>query len=402
MSHQKYLQIPASGDQNDNIELTEVSNNQTFRDEEDIHDDFDGEVGSYDSDGDDDGDFDDEFDDESDGESKTNTRPISGGHARLPMELIEEHLLWNVYNRWEEPNSLSLAVTTFVFIPMILLWMYGAFEFVGKWWAIWILVLHLQMRLSISLWYIRATSTVSFDRRRSLRLWCSVVTIFEVAMCGIVYPIICRSLTDAFFSDVDGTTVIEWTSEIQFMLVGIMMGWLVVMLRCCIGLPCVAIRCVRYAYPDVYREWRPTFWTPFGEEGTLSDGTRYKLHSVFRFFNIIVFGVNLICVLSFISHFGPWPPGLSLPEDCDSLDSTECALPFPSFHHMKLDTSSPTGWRVDLKGMPPLRGGIPFRPKFLDELDGFSTSKSIKCMRLGKDNDVCHPYTIYNSYLLLK
>jgi hypothetical protein len=51
---------------------------------------------------------------------------------------------------------------------------------------------------------------------------------------------------------------------------------------------------------------------------------------------------------------------------------------------MKPDTSSHTGWRVDLKGMPPLRGGIPFHPKFLNELDGFSTSKFWNCLCVGK------------------
>jgi hypothetical protein len=29
---------------------------------------------------------------------------------------------------------------------------------------------------------------------------------------------------------------------------------------------------------------------------------------------------------------------------------------------------------VNLRGLPPLRGGIPFHPRFLNELDGFSTS----------------------------
>jgi hypothetical protein len=379
MNHQKYLQVPADGDQNENtIELTEVSQNQLFEDDDDddhiLPGEFDDETGSYDSNYDD---ADEDYDDsESYGENQTSERVVVAGHARLPMELIEEHLMWNVYNRWEEPNLLSLVVTAFFLMPTLLLWIYGTFEFVGKWWSIWILVLHLQMRLSISAWYIRGTSTVSFAHRRSLRLLCSAATLFEVAMCGFVYPIACKILTEVFFRDIDGTIVIEWTKEIRFMIAGVLMGWLVVLLRCCIGLRCIAIRTMKSMYPDLYREWRPTFWTPLGEEGSLTDGTRYKLYSTFRLLNLFVFGVNLICILSLVSHFGPGPSGISLPENCDGLDHTECALPFPSFHHMKPDTSSPTGWRVDLKGMPPLRGGIPFHMKFLNELDGFSTSKS--------------------------
>jgi len=361
MNHQAYSKVNADGDEKENIiELTGLSQDQSVEDE------FDDEGENDD---------DDDYDDDGDGRQNKN-RFVPAGHTRIPMNLIEEQLLWNVFNRWEEPNLLSVVVTTFFLIPTLILWMYGTFEFVGKWWSIWILILHLQMRLSISAWYIKSTFTVSFAHRRSLRILCSAMTLFEVGMCGVAYPIICKILTEAFFRDIDENIVVEWTNEVRFMQVGVLMGWLVVILRCCIGLPCLAIRTLKYTNPDSYREWRPIFWTPFGEEGSLDDGPRFKLYSTFRFLNLFVFGVNLICLLSFVSHFGPWPPGISLPENCDSLDDTECALPFPSFHHMKPDRTSPTGWRVDLKGMPPLRGGIPFHPKFLNELDGFSTSKS--------------------------
>jgi hypothetical protein len=65
--------------------------------------------------------------------------------------------------------------------------------------------------------------------------------------------------------------------------------------------------------------------------------------------------------------------------DCDPLDPTECALPFPSFHHMVPDSTTETGWRVHLqaKVLPPLRGGLKIHPGFLNELDGFSTMAPI-------------------------
>jgi hypothetical protein len=131
--------------------------------------------------------------------------------------------------------------------------------------------------------------------------------------------------------------------------------------------------------PDSHREWRPTFWIPCGggggeDDASFDDTSRNRLYQTFRVINILMLGVNGVCALSAASHFGPWPM-YSLPEDCDNLDETECALPFPSFHHMKVDLDTPTGWRVNLKGLPPLRGGLPFHPRFLNELDGFSTSE---------------------------
>lgn len=318
-----------------------------------------------------------EFNDEPRGDGTT---PVATGHERDPMETIEEHLLWNVFNRWEEPNLLSLTVTTFFVIPTLVMWMYGAFEFAGKWWAIWIMVFHLQVRLLVSMWYIKSASTVSFKHRKVLRLLCSVVTLFEVTF-GAVYPLVCKVLTELFFRDVDGTIVTEWKAEVRFLVTGVVLGWMVVVLRCCIGLPCLVIRVIKYKNPDIYREWRPIYWTPLGEEGSLQDGTRKDLYSLFWYGNQLAFALNFICILSLISHFGPWPAAVALPEHCDLLDTTECMLPFPSYHHMKVDEYSPTGWKVDLKGLPPLRGGIPFHLNFLNELDGFSTSKFLQLLQ---------------------
>jgi hypothetical protein len=362
-------------DNDNDIELTGLP----YFDETEISDDAfqDDQNDDYDENDDDDEDEDEEEEDDDDNDDGPYTK-----HNRIPLEMIEEQLLWNVFNRWEEPQLLSLVVTTLFLIPTLILWMYGIFEFVGKIWSIWILVLHLQFRLSISVWYIKSTysTTVPYVHRRSLRIICSIMTILEVILCGIVYPAIGYILTETFFRDIDETIIIDWTKEVRYIRIGIVMGWLVVFSRCFVGITCLAIRTVKRMSPDSYREWRPTYWTPYNngvEEGSLDERTRHRLYSTFRFLNILVFGVNLICILSLLSHFGPWPPKLSLiPENCDSMDDTECALPFPSFHHMKVDTTSRTGWRVNLKGMPLLRGGIPLRPRFLDELDGFSTSKS--------------------------
>lgn len=291
---------------------------------------------------------------------------------RFNLDVLEEQLLWNVWNRWEEPALLSITVTTILLLPTLVVWLYGAFAFVGRFWSLWIFVLPLQFRMWLSLWYIRSLSAVSFKHRQRLRILCSLMTVVEVVFL-LVYHALGKVLTEAFFRDADGSVVVEWEREVRFLRIATMMSWLVILSRCAIGLPCIAVRSLKHFYPDTYREWRPTFWTP-GRDESLSDATRTSLQWIFRGFIIVVLGVHLVCILSAASHFGPWPL-YHLPETCDPLDETECGLPFPSFHHMEEDPTSNTGWRVHLRGLPPLRGGIPFHPRFLNDLDGFSTSE---------------------------
>jgi hypothetical protein len=298
--------------------------------------------------------------------------PIIIPDQQFCSDVLEEQLFWNVWNRLEEPALLSVTVTTFLLLPTLILWMYGVFAFVGRFWSIWIFVWPLQFRISLSSWYIKSISNVAFKHRRSLRILCSLMTLLEVIVL-MAYHAIGKILLEAFFRDADGSIVSEWDKEVRFLRLATTMSWIVILSRCCVGLPCIAVRILKYFNPDTYRQWRPTFWTP-NSDGSLSDSTRERLYWSFRGFNILVLGVHIVCMLSAASHFGPWPSSFSFPEDCDPLDDHECALPFPSFHHMREDSSSATGWRVNLRGLPPLRGGIPFHPRFLNELDGFSTS----------------------------
>jgi hypothetical protein len=54
-------------------------------------------------------------------------------------------------------------------------------------------------------------------------------------------------------------------------------------------------------------------------------------------------------------------------------DMTECCLPFPSFHHMRSDSNTVTGWRVNLSGteLPPLRGAFTWILSYLFESTGW-------------------------------
>ena len=316
-----------------------------------------------------------EFVDDEDEEEPNNYR-----RTRHSLETLEGHLLWNSWNRWEEPCLLSILVTGILVLPTLGLWMYGSYVFAGRLWAMWIFVLHLHLRFSTASWYIESMTIINFEKRKSLRLVCSVVTCLECLLCGFVYPLVGNVLVENFFRDMDGTFVLEWVGAVRFLRTAMFLGWIIVGLRILVGLGSLSIRFLKTWWnPSENREWRPTFWTPRGLEA-MGDTTRYRLQLTFTVIKRLVLGLNIFCILSAISHFGPWPMSLQIyssPSACDPLDNTECALPFPSFHHMTRDSSTKTGWRVRLKGLPPLRGGIPFHPTFLNDLDGFSTMAPI-------------------------
>lgn len=349
-------------DGDDDIELTDLtsedvlrgSNDDEFRDEDDEDEDDVGRVARR---------------------SANGNKQAVGGESRLPdLSFLEEQLLWGVWNRWEEPCLPSIGITAIFVVPLLIGWSIFVYHvFTGRFWSVWVFVLHLQLRLATSSWYVKSTTTIGFQNRRLLRGVCSALTLLEVILCGFVYPATASGVMEALFRDVDGDWVSEWRTQVRILRIFRSLGFLVVFFRVVVGLAALTVRAAKYLYPDTYREWRPTFMA----KENLADATHKRLYRAFYVGNWMVFAMHVICILSAISHFGPWPL-TTLPQDCDPLDTTECALPFPSFHHMRPDSTTITGWRVDLKGLPPLRGGIPFHPSFLNEdLDGFSTMAPI-------------------------
>ncbi|CAM9563442.1 unnamed protein product [Chrysoparadoxa australica] len=62
-------------------------------------------------------------------------------------------------------------------------------------------------------------------------------------------------------------------------------------------------------------------------------------------------------------------------EKCDPLDATLCVTPWPSSYYLTADSSTPTGWILDLadKSLPLLKSGKHLSPASINKLDGFST-----------------------------
>ena len=314
--------------------------------------------------------FHDEYHDD---EDETDGSPADAtDQETMPLSLTKELSLQNVWNRWEEPCLPSCAISL-LSVPVLILMICSVYHFTARLWAAWIFVFHLQLRLGISQWYISNVMTVKLLRRKVLRFTSSVVSIIDILFFGVVYPLVPYIVTRAVFLEPDGTINMDWTSEVRFMRILTGLSFVIAILRLGVSLRTLLAR---------YREQvDATFWIPYSQDNTstsISKTAQRRLYRTFEALSLTVFVFHLSCILSIIVHFGPSPSDSVIPSmHCDPMDRTLCALPFPSFHHMKKDDDTATGWRVDLKGLPPLRGGLPLHPEFLNDLDGFSTQAPI-------------------------
>ena len=299
------------------------------------------------------------------------------GQRRISPVSVPAYSLHNAWNRWEEPCLPSCTITL-LSIPILLAMIGYIYNFTDRFWSAWPFIIHLHLRLGISKWHVSTMMTIPNARHRLLfKTMSSLVAILDIVSFVGIYPFLTYILTEAYFREPDGTINMDWAGEERF-------------LRSLAGL-CVTIGVLRlvvccftiYARCRIKRSnnlQSPNFWIPADEGGgdSLSKTAQQRLYRTFKTCNTVVLLIHLVCFISIVIHFGPSLSDSRIPSNhCDTMDSTVCALPFPSFHHMKKDESSKTGWRVDLKGLPPLRGGLPSNPKFLNDLDGFSTQAPI-------------------------
>jgi len=291
----------------------------------------------------------------------TTKEPLSIGDEYL-QEVSEEHQRHII----QGPEILCL-IASFLLVSLLLFSIAIAYHLLGRLWGAWVYVLHLHLHLGASQRHFNDFSPNDQQKRNIMgpSMASSFNASLDVLLCGIVYPLIIYVLTEVVFRDVDDTINFDWKGHVFLMRTIGGLGIIVALLR--LGAGIANSSCCTTPPPS----------------NTVNDpiifGTNQRrISNIFRFANSAVLVLDVLCILSVLSHFGPWPEMSIIPvEECDPLDTTLCALPFPSFHHMKRDDTTNTGWRVDLKGLPPLRGGIPFHPKFLSELDGFSTMAPI-------------------------
>jgi hypothetical protein len=288
---------------------------------------------------------------------------------------------------WQEPWELSLLATVLFLVPALLGSIWFLLHITSRIWPATFFSLHLCIALTKARHHVlyQDNSVVSSRLKKGILSFPPALDIF---LFGYTYRGVVE-VFDYFFNDIDGTTVVEWLTQKHCMRVLQLLGLLTVLSRIMVGGLCIlsrwstdggssspSLRLTPVLVLDRFQNWmNHSSWVA----GLRQKQRRHRMQNII---SVVTFGSLVwlsICVASCVSHYTSFHLWLPHYDHCDPLDTTECALPFPSFHHMVRDNSTVTGWRVNLRGevLPLLRGGIRVHLDFLNDLDGFSTMAPI-------------------------
>lgn len=284
---------------------------------------------------------------------------------------------------WKDPWLLNVLITIFLVFPMMTMAIYTMKELTGRIWPSTIFSFHLAAMLWNSKSMIPKDHYGSHIHSMCRRIFSLVMDLWLFAF---FYSGIWTVFISMFFTDVDGTTVIEWTDVKDVMELLLTTGKIIALVRFVVDGVSITIICYMRRYnhdfvddPRIPRVVATTFAWLEGRGSSWSPLAKRRLRFGLHWFLWILFLISILvfgwCCNSVLVHWISWSPPQQSGNQCDPMDATECCLPFPSFHHMVPDSTTVTGWRVNLRGdtMPVLKGGIRLDPSFLNELDGFST-----------------------------
>lgn len=248
-----------------------------------------------------------------------------------------------------------------------------------------ILLIACKLSLSFSL----QVSTTSQNGKNAI---VTIVSLIDFTLIGIIYPkYLWTFMIQNLFTEVDGTISTDWSSYRQTFEFYRTIAITTVLFRFIISTILYTMRiCLFFR---AYREQeRRSISMISCAERTLSGVRAVRVMCIiFQYtLSLLLIVLSLILLASASSamvRFGTSTNTIQqspLPE-CDPLDETECWLPFPSFHMLRKDNTTDTGYRVHLRGklLPPLkrsrfwlfqkRDDMYIQPDFLNRLDGFST-----------------------------
>lgn len=278
---------------------------------------------------------------------------------------------------WKYPWVYAVAVTIIVLIPTLIGGILFLVDLTDRLYPSTPYAMHLTAALTGACFH-----TLS---RTPSRLATSFFSVLDIYLCGFVYASITK-IFETSFVDIDGSIVPEWM-EYQRKLWLIKLGMsLVVAFRIFLGT--VSLIYTIYNVESLHLIHPIIRWTRVLDRLDQMQGWTHsillkklphlkrrlgKLFLVCSFLSLAPLG---LCFLSCRRYLWWQPQDIGVPRGCcDDLDATECALPYPSFHHMRRDPSSRTGWRVNVQGslLPPMKSDqdeMDF--SFLHDLDGFS------------------------------
>lgn len=283
--------------------------------------------------------------------------------------------------RLTDPWLLSVAVILFLIIPVLVSFIILIRHLIGRIWPTTLFALHLTIVLWTAMVLTPRTTTAT---RPSIcrRL---IPSMLDMILFGSVYASVCNVFVWNLFTDIDGTPVLDYQHYRHgfgyLRLVG--MG---------IAMMIFAIEAVFLSFTWLNRQYRNVnddyqlprmfasaiAWTEHLDDSiSMRNKRRFVTWSMRVLMLLFAISVGIFCwsLISVMIHCVSWSAPKQQGPQCDPLDTTECCLPFPSFHHMVEDNTTDTGYRVALEGnvLPPLKGDIRLDPFFLNKLDGFST-----------------------------
>jgi hypothetical protein len=281
---------------------------------------------------------------------------------------------------WKDPWLLTTFVGTLAWIAL-LIGVIMVYDLTGRIWPAFLFSVH----LCVSLWIVHSFIPSDDFSIPPPSLCRRLITAgLDFFFFFLLYPTVLSILIDVFFTDIDTTVVIEYTGYHQ--LTSFLRRWsqMVALTRLVVELTSVSIiiyyqrngteitqhfpRSVATCF--AWMESNAFAWSEISKRRlrrTLLWNTQAMLW--------LSMGLFLWTSTSMLVHWGNWRAPTHDSPYCDPLDTTECILPFPSFHFAKPDETTATGWRVDIPAnvLPRLKGGVKLHPNFLNDLDGFST-----------------------------
>ena len=296
-------------------------------------------------------------------------------------EIVDKHDAPQHYYlfTWSHPWLLSTCLSLFMVIPVLIRNMVIFYELFGRIWTVTPFAVHLLLSLTVTRLFFVQTE----NNNLVVLVASSLVAVVDIVVFGVAYPLIWSLLMDGFFTDFDGTDIIDYAHYKRDFRLFQRIGVAIALARGILGAVSILARLLHNSKAtasclgDNNPLARPCIYVLLRRPPELPTRLLRRILSGILTLAVLASLVLVVwCFYSLAAHWLPWKAPLhAQPDLCDSLDETECIFPFPSFHHMRPDSTTDTGWRVHLPAavLPPLKGGIDMQLDFCNRLDGFST-----------------------------
>jgi hypothetical protein len=140
---------------------------------------------------------------------------------------------------WKEPWLSSVTITLCFVTPILLGSIWTAYDLTGRIWAAVPFCLHLLANLATARYLIPNVSTPG---KLPSRILTSISPLLDITLFGYVYPLIYSPFILYFFTEPDGTTVIEYASCKERLLAFQSLGAAIAVLRTFVGGMAIFVR----------------------------------------------------------------------------------------------------------------------------------------------------------------